>query len=153
MGIGDTVWSRRYHRNYDDNGMGIAIDGSANVAVTGFSFNSSDYDIVTIKYSNATGIEEESGVYKPTNSFILKTSYLIRKNLGINLAVNKSDWFDINLFDIAGKKVLPIYSGNLNIGEYNFNKTIPNSGVYFLEIKPRYNSENQSVCKKVISLR
>ncbi len=50
---GDTAWVRRYNGPVDstDEAWALAVDGSGNVYVTGFSFGSgTDYDYATIKY-------------------------------------------------------------------------------------------------------
>jgi len=50
---GTTAWERRYNwtADNDDQALAIAVDGSGNVYVTGYSFGSgTSYDYVTIKY-------------------------------------------------------------------------------------------------------
>jgi hypothetical protein len=50
---GDTAWVRRYNGpgNLSDGGCAVAVDGSGNTYVTGYSGgNGSSYDYVTIKY-------------------------------------------------------------------------------------------------------
>ena len=50
------AWVARYDEpdNYDDEATAVAVDGSGNVYVTGFSFDANtDYDYTTIKYNSA----------------------------------------------------------------------------------------------------
>jgi len=53
---GDTVWVRRYNGpgNSSDYALALAVDGSGNLYVTGWSVGSgTDYDYATIKYSQS----------------------------------------------------------------------------------------------------
>src|SRR4030065_574300 len=52
---GDTLWVRRYNGpgNSDDRANGLAVDGSGNVYVTGYSWSGTPFDYATIKYSYA----------------------------------------------------------------------------------------------------
>ena len=57
-GVGVPLWTNRYigpgSDGYgDDYATAVAVDGSANVFVTGYSFGSTSYDYATIKYSSA----------------------------------------------------------------------------------------------------
>jgi hypothetical protein len=47
---GNIVWSKIYDGGKDDKCIGIAVDPSGNVYVTGQSFIGSNYDCLTIKY-------------------------------------------------------------------------------------------------------
>jgi len=52
--IGDTLWVRSYNGpvNMNDEAFALAVDDSGNVVVTGRSWNGTDYDYATIKYSS-----------------------------------------------------------------------------------------------------
>jgi uncharacterized delta-60 repeat protein len=52
---GVPLWTNRYNGpgNSDDGATAVAVDGSNNVIVTGYSYNGTDYDYATIKYSSA----------------------------------------------------------------------------------------------------
>ncbi len=56
-GAGVSLWTNRYDGPISgtDDAQALAIDGSGNVAVTGYSFGSDTYDWATIKYSS-TGV-------------------------------------------------------------------------------------------------
>jgi hypothetical protein len=53
--LGVPLWTNWYSGpgNGDDSGYAMATDGSGNVFVTGWSWNGSNYDIATIKYSSS----------------------------------------------------------------------------------------------------
>lgn len=89
----------------------------------------------------------------PTVNYQLQLANLIKNNLNFEINITSPDWFNISLYDITGKKIVPIYSGNLAIGKYNFNNLIPNTGVYFLVIELANTSENQVVCRKLIAVK
>ena len=69
---GNTIWIKRYNgpANGDDWGMDCAVDGGGNLYVTGTSWNGTNDDYLTIKYSANTGdtiwIKRYNG---PANSF------------------------------------------------------------------------------------
>jgi hypothetical protein len=55
-GVGVSLWTNRYNGpgNSQDHAQAVAVDGSNNVIVTGYSWDSgSDFDYATIKYSSA----------------------------------------------------------------------------------------------------
>jgi uncharacterized delta-60 repeat protein len=70
---GDSLWVRRYNGpvNNTDEAGAIAVDDSANVYVTGWSFRGSPnlYDIITIKY-NSNGVQQWVQTYNgPGNNW------------------------------------------------------------------------------------
>jgi hypothetical protein len=50
---GDTLWTRRYNgpANGSDKAFDCSVDGSGNVYVCGYSFNGTDYNLLTVKYN------------------------------------------------------------------------------------------------------
>ena len=54
---GALLWEKRYSgpNHYDAGASGVALDGDGNVAVTGGSYNGTNYDAYTAKYSAANG--------------------------------------------------------------------------------------------------
>jgi len=52
---GDSAWVRRYNGpgNGFDRALALAVDGSENMYVTGFSWSGTNYDYATIKYNSA----------------------------------------------------------------------------------------------------
>ncbi len=70
------AWVDRYDGpgNYDDEAAAVAVDGSGNVYVTGFSFDTdTDYDYTTIKY-NSAGLRQWIARYDGTGSYIDKAT-------------------------------------------------------------------------------
>jgi uncharacterized delta-60 repeat protein len=54
---GALLWQKRYNgpANYNDLANAVAVDGSGNVVVTGYSFNGTNYDYYTAKHAAADG--------------------------------------------------------------------------------------------------
>ena len=53
----DTIWTRRYNGPADgaDGAQSCAVDGSGYLYVTGYSFNATSNDYLTVKYNASTG--------------------------------------------------------------------------------------------------
>ncbi|MCY7410743.1 MAG: SBBP repeat-containing protein [Chitinophagales bacterium] len=61
--IGTEIWKTIYNRGFgNDRGQNITIDGSGNSFVTGRAYNSSNYDLMTIKY-NSLGVAQWKSFY------------------------------------------------------------------------------------------
>jgi len=50
---GNVLWAHTYGGGYEDFASGLALDGSGNLYVTGYSHNGTNYDVLTIKYDPA----------------------------------------------------------------------------------------------------
>jgi len=49
---GNLLWHKVYDSSYNDNAIGVAVDSSNNIYVTGQTYNGSNYDYLTIKYDS-----------------------------------------------------------------------------------------------------
>lgn len=68
---GEILWEARYNNDIvdgEDVATALAVDDSGNVYVTGYSFNGTDNDIVTIKYDANTGAQLWADVYDAGNN-------------------------------------------------------------------------------------
>jgi hypothetical protein len=135
-----------------DKARSIALDGSGNVYVTGYSTGSGTYDdYCTIKYSQGVGIKKISTEI-PTlfslsqnypNPFnpITKIRFDLPKNVNVKLTI----------YDMLGREVETIVNEQLNAGSYEvtFNGTKYTSGVYYY----RLNASEFIETKKMILVK
>jgi len=133
---GDTAWARRYNGpgNYDDWAVGIAVDGSGDVYVTGYSNGSGTYwDYATIKYypNGDTGwVRRYNG---PAND--VDVPFSIALDHSNNVYVTGYSWASDTYEDIVTIKYvqLPTYlCGDVNDdGEINLSDPICLANYYF----------------------
>lgn len=68
--------------------------------------------------------------------------------LSIEFTLTDNQPIDIGLFDISGRKVFTLYSGNANVGTHTFTYDLPkglNSGVYILKVANAHNLMTKKV--------
>jgi hypothetical protein len=138
---GDTIWTKRYDNGYDDVAYGVVVDSYGNPIVTGCSSNSTDYDIVTIKYRGTPGIEERSMSNTKQLVFEIypnpaKSFFTIRLP---QTADHQSALGGLKIFDVSGTLIkeiatLPSVTRNDRIGEIKISLKGINPGIYFLQL-------------------
>jgi uncharacterized delta-60 repeat protein len=130
-------WVERYNGpgNSSDGARSLAVDGSGNVYVTGYSYDGSgtDGDYATIKYSQLVGITPISN--EIPEAFRLEQNYPNPFNPGttIKFALPNNSFAKLVVFDALGREVETLVSEQLNAGTYEVNWNASNypSGVYF----------------------
>lgn len=127
---GNLLWLATYDNGDDDEGGDVACDDDGNPIVTGASF-ANNYDCLTIKYRSRTGLKE----IRPLSPSRKKSPFLLSSL--IKIEVSSPGYYEINLYDIQGRKVTEIYQGYLHRGTHLLPiKTIP-PGLYLLKFGPK----------------
>jgi hypothetical protein len=151
---GSLLWEQKYSRieNSEDFVYSVGLDNSNNVYVTGISFDSlSDYDIATIKYSQAIGITQISN--ELPLGFFLHQNYPNPFNpvTKIKFDIPAHANITIKLYDVLGNETAVIFSGELNPGFYEteLNASAYASGVYFYRLEsPGFSNTKRMVVLK-----
>ncbi len=130
-------WSAVYNNGTTDGAVDMELDANNNLFVTGFSIGTgTNYDYVTIKYSQLVGVEPVSG--EIPNEFSLRQNYPNPFNpiTNIEFSVPQNSQVRITIFDARGKEIETIVNSELSAGRYNvdWNASIYSSGIYFYKI-------------------
>ena len=127
-------WVKRYDYSgqFGDIPNAIAVDNSGNIFVTG----SSNRDILTIKYSQPTGVNPFS--FENPSVFKLEQNYPNPFNpiTNINFSLPNNKFVILKIYDILGSEVNRIINERKNAGTYSvqFNGNDLPSGIYFYSL-------------------
>ena len=127
-------WSRRFSTTGDSSDVAISlvVDISGSVFVTG----SSNRDILTIKYSQLTGVNPIS--LENPSIFKLEQNYPNPFNpvTNINFSLPNNKFVILMIYDILGNEVNRIINERKNAGTYSvqFNGNYLPSGIYFYSL-------------------
>jgi hypothetical protein len=128
-------WAMNYDAALSDCPADLKIDNNDNVYVTGWS-TLNQQDIVTIKYSQLTGIDpvsnENPEQYKLYNNY----PNPFNPSTKINFALPKSSHVTITVYDAMGHRVEEIVNSGFNPGTYDvtWDGSAYSSGVYFYKL-------------------
>lgn len=132
---GKQFWNIRYDSSgqFGDFAYAISLDRFENIIVTG----SSNRDILTIKYSQFTGIEANN--FYRNMSFMLGQNYPnpFNPNTRIKFSISQTCEVELKIYNVFGSEVQTLINGKKNPGNYvlEFDGTNLPSGIYFYSLK------------------
>jgi uncharacterized delta-60 repeat protein len=150
-------WEQRYSGPGTNNDIAykIAIDNSGNIYITGWSMgNGSDYDFVTIKYSQLVGIQPISNEIPHQYSLSQNYPNPFNPSTKIKFAIpvgNGRDRSLIKIYDALGREISTLVNEELNPGTYEVDWNAVNypSGVYYYKLT----SKDYTETKKMILIK
>ena len=139
-------WLQRYNGPGDstDYAFSVAVDGSSNVYVTGYSYGSgTGSDYATIKYSQSNGIRQISSIIP--EQFSLSQNYPNPFNpvtkINYELPASRhggrvTNYAKLVVYDVTGKEVVTLVNEKQSPGTYQveFDAGSLTSGVYFYRL-------------------
>jgi len=147
-------WVERYNGpdNLFDGARGISIDSDRNIYVSGSSVRIvTQSDIVVIKYSQTTGIQNNSAEIPDQFSISQNFPNPFNPTTKFKFDLKKSGNVKLVVYDMIGKEVATLVNKNLSAGSYesNFDGSKLTSGIYFYRIE----TDNYSEVKKMTLLK
>jgi hypothetical protein len=188
---GDSLWVKRYHgpnNNFDDNSVGLILDDTNNIYITGTSYNTNNGidiatikysangvqqwlirylyagvsseivqpiavdgnrnifitgwdrnngDMITIKYSQLTGIQQISNKLPEKFNLYQNFPNPFNPTTNIEFDIPKTSNVEIKVHDLLGREVAELVDEKKQAGKYKviFNASNLSSGVYFYTIQ------------------
>ncbi len=142
----------------EDFAYSVSADNSGNIIVTGISIDSvNDYDIVTIKYSQPVGINEN--ITDIPENYFLNQNYPNPFNPVTNLEFGipvkqggqEMGYVTVEIYDILGRKISSLVNEKLFPGNYKvtFDGSRLTSGIYFCTLR----TENFTDTKRMLLIK
>lgn len=132
---GSLQWAESYDgpAGESDIANSLAVDASANIYVSGFSFEgSSATDYITVKYSQTVGIDPVAGSL--VSGFVLNQNYPNPFNPATTITYDlvASAFVDLVVYDQAGRRIAGLVHEKQTSGHHEVNYTAVNlpSGMY-----------------------
>lgn len=133
---GNQLWVSRFDYSLFDESISLAIDSFNNIYVCGYSGSGLNADFVTIKYSQAIGIQIIS--FEIPDQFSINQNYPNPFNpvTKIKFSVPVNTFVNITIYNVTGSEIETIVNNNLTAGTYEADWNAENypSGVYYYKL-------------------
>ncbi|MEO0111253.1 MAG: hypothetical protein ABIK77_02780 [candidate division WOR-3 bacterium] len=110
---GNLLWQETYDFSYDDCGSDITTDNLDNLIVGGYAVNNINYtyDFLLMKLTSQAKILESNNLKK-------KREIITEDKIFLSIPV--SDYYQLTIYDLQGRKIKELYSGYLEKGLHQF---------------------------------
>jgi len=161
-GSGEELWNVRYNgiSNGDDVPVSVRLDGNNNVFVTGKSYSdSTDFDYVTIKYSQTVGINTISNQIPDKNYLEQNYPNPFNPSTVIRYSLKENSFTTLNVYNSLGKSIATLVNESQSPGSYQVDFSAADaginlpSGVYFYKLSSSSQASNFTEVKKMILIR